>query len=106
VGSTELCQKQQKHTTAGIRQWSTSPPVRCLNRAERTGSLVLSYSIVTNTLKHTIFGFVFSVNRYLAIIATANYAACRRRSIQGKEAKHSGYHWLAELVGAARHRLG
>jgi hypothetical protein len=71
-----------------VTHLTTNPPVRCLNRAERTGSLVLSYSIVSNTLKHTIFGLVFSVNRYSAIIATANYAACRRRSIQGKEAKH------------------
>jgi hypothetical protein len=83
-----------------VTHLTTNPPVRCLNRAERTGSLILSYSIVTNTLTHTVFGFVFSVNRYLAIIATANYAACRRRSIQGNEAKHSGYHWPAELIGA------
>jgi hypothetical protein len=44
---------------------TTNPPVHCLYIAERTGSLVLSYSIVTIAPKCTVFGFVYSVNRYL-----------------------------------------
>jgi hypothetical protein len=45
---------------------TTNPPVRCLNRAERTGSLVVSCSIVTYTLEYTVFGFLSSVNGSLA----------------------------------------
>jgi hypothetical protein len=49
-----------------VTHLTTNPPVSCLNRAERTGSLVVSCSIVTLTAKYPVFGFVLSVNRYLA----------------------------------------
>lgn len=38
---------------------TTNLLVRCLDRAERTRCLVVSYSIVTSTLEFTVFRFLF-----------------------------------------------
>jgi hypothetical protein len=39
-----------------VTHLTTNPPVRCLNRAERTGSLVVSRPLTTTTLKCTVSG--------------------------------------------------
>jgi hypothetical protein len=39
-----------------VTHLTTSPPVRCLNRAERTGSLVVSWPLTTNILNSTVSG--------------------------------------------------
>jgi hypothetical protein len=39
-----------------VTHLTTNPPVRCLNRAERTGSLVVSCPVVTNVHKFTVSG--------------------------------------------------
>jgi hypothetical protein len=39
-----------------VTHLTTKPPVRCLNRAERTGSLVVSWSVTTNVLNFTVSG--------------------------------------------------
>jgi hypothetical protein len=38
---------------------TTSPPVRCFNRAERTGSLVVTTSVDTKNPKLFVFGTLF-----------------------------------------------
>jgi hypothetical protein len=76
-----------------VTHLTTNPPVRCLNRAERTGSLVVSCPIVTVAPKCTVSGFMHSVNGYLAHYSETALANHRRaaplnaldkgRSIQG-----------------------
>jgi hypothetical protein len=39
-----------------VTHLTTNPPVRCLNRAERTGSLVVSCPVATNALKFPVYG--------------------------------------------------
>jgi hypothetical protein len=39
-----------------VTHLTTNPPVRCLNRAERTGSLVVSCPPVTNALNFSAYG--------------------------------------------------
>jgi hypothetical protein len=48
-----------------VTHLTTNPPVRCLNKAERTGSLVVSCSMVMITPKCPVSGFSRSVNRQL-----------------------------------------
>jgi hypothetical protein len=51
--------KEKKTYNSGyplvVTYLTTNPPVRCLNRAERTGSLVVSYSSAIISLKFTIY---------------------------------------------------
>jgi hypothetical protein len=53
-------QKMTKTYNSGyslvVTHLTTNPPVRCLNRAERTGSLVVSCSLSTKCRKITVFG--------------------------------------------------
>ena len=39
-----------------VTHLTTNPPVRCLNRAERTGSLVVSWPLTTDILNSTVSG--------------------------------------------------
>ena len=46
-----------------VTHLTTNPPVRCLNRAERTGSLVVSCPFAKNALKHSVYSKWVSRNR-------------------------------------------
>jgi hypothetical protein len=39
-----------------VTHLTTNPPVSCLNRAERTGSLVVSCPVVVSTLNFAVYG--------------------------------------------------
>jgi hypothetical protein len=41
---------------------TTNPPVRCLNRAERTGSLVVFCPIVINALRSSVYGSCMAID--------------------------------------------
>jgi hypothetical protein len=43
-----------------VTHLTTNPPVRCLNRAERTGSLIVSYSAITKTIKLPMCGIALT----------------------------------------------
>jgi hypothetical protein len=45
-----------------VTHLTTNPPVSCLNRAERTGSLVVSCPTTTETLSFTVSGTAHAMN--------------------------------------------
>jgi hypothetical protein len=47
-----------------VTHLTTNPPVRCLNRAERTGSLVVTCPTTTKTDKLPVHGMVLLVIRF------------------------------------------
>jgi hypothetical protein len=46
-----------------VTHLTTNPPVRCLNRAERTGSLIVSCSTTTKTVKIPVYGITRTEHR-------------------------------------------
>jgi hypothetical protein len=59
-----------------VTHLTTNPPVRCLNRAERTGSLVVTCSAAAQTANVSVYGIAEDVN-----------PSCRNRKIldQGED---------------------
>jgi hypothetical protein len=45
-----------------VTHLTTNTPVRCLNRARRTGSLVVSCPIVINALKSSVYGSCIAID--------------------------------------------
>ncbi|KAF2625017.1 hypothetical protein BU25DRAFT_130876 [Macroventuria anomochaeta] len=58
--------RKQKTYNSGyllvVTHLTTNPPVRCLNRAERTGSLAVSWSLTTKILNSTVSGVAAAEN--------------------------------------------
>jgi hypothetical protein len=52
--------RKRKHLTVGIRQWL----VRCLSRAEQTGSLAVTCSATTETARSSVYGIAQLVTRF------------------------------------------
>jgi hypothetical protein len=59
---------------------TTNPPVRCLNRAERTGSLV--FNVLWSYVKDTVEGLIY-------VVGHVSLALCRNVDLQAALLLHS-----------------
>jgi hypothetical protein len=63
-----------------VTHLTTNPPVRCLNRAERTGSLV--FNVLWSYVKDTVEGLIY-------VVGHVSLALCRNVDLQAALLLHS-----------------